>query len=187
MALPNLDRELLRRCLARKPGAWERFVDRFLGLVVHVIHHTTQSRSIRVGNHDIEDLASEVFLAIVADDFALLKRFRGESSLATYLTVVARRIVVRELLKRQPSTPLSEVASDSTTDLGLSTEKRISDKDEVEQLLAHLKGVEADVIRMYHLEGRSYEEISSRTGVPENSVGPTLSRARQKLRRVGGR
>ena len=31
----------------------------------------------------------------------MLRHFRGESSLATYLTVVARRIVVRELLKRR--------------------------------------------------------------------------------------
>ena len=187
VALPNLDRELLRRCLARKPGAWERFVDRFLGLVVHVIRHTTQARSIQVTRQDIEDLASEVFLQIVADDFALLRRFRGESSLATYLTVVARRIVVRELLKREPSTPLSEIAAKAAVDPGRSAEKRIDDREQVEQLLRHLKGLEADVVRMYHLEGRSYQEISSRTGVPENSIGPTLSRARSKLRRVAER
>ncbi len=146
--LPNLDRELLKRCLAGKPGAWERFVDRFLGLVVHVIRHTTQARSIRVTRQDVEDLASEVFLSIIADDFGLLRRFRGESSLATYLTVVARRIVVRELLKREPSTPLGEIAQKAAVDPSLPAEQRISDKDQVEQLLNHLKGLEADVVRM---------------------------------------
>ena len=43
---------------------------------------------------------------------------------------------------------------------------------------------EADVIRMYHLEGKSYQEISSSCGLPENSIGPTLSRARAKLRQA---
>jgi RNA polymerase sigma-70 factor (ECF subfamily) len=38
---------------------------------------------------------------------------------------------------------------------------------------------------MYHLEGKSYQEISRLVGIPENSVGPTLSRAREKMRRAG--
>jgi RNA polymerase sigma-70 factor (ECF subfamily) len=39
---------------------------------------------------------------------------------------------------------------------------------------------------MYHLEGKSYQEISRVVGMPENSVGPMLSRARSKLRRRAG-
>jgi RNA polymerase sigma-70 factor (ECF subfamily) len=39
---------------------------------------------------------------------------------------------------------------------------------------------------MYHLEGKSYQEISRSVGMPENSVGPMLSRARAKLRRRAG-
>src|SRR6185295_15704777 len=98
VALSDIDRQLLQRCLARHPRAWEDFVDRFLGLVVHVVTHTAHARSIQVSPHDLEDLASEVFVAILADDFAVLRRFRGQSSLATYLTVIARRVVVKELL-----------------------------------------------------------------------------------------
>jgi RNA polymerase sigma-70 factor (ECF subfamily) len=40
-------------------------------------------------------------------------------------------------------------------------------------------------VRLYHLEGRSYQEISSTVGMPENSVGPMLSRAREKMRKAG--
>src|SRR5439155_12607993 len=101
VALSDIDRQLLQRCLARQPHAWEDFVDRFLGLVIHVIQHTSTSRSIAVSPHDLEDLASEVFIAILADDYASLRRFRGQSSLATYLTVIARRVVVQELLRRR--------------------------------------------------------------------------------------
>ena len=52
-------------------------------------------------------------------------------------------------------------------------------------MLRTLHGPEADVVRMYHLEGKSYREISSSVGMPENSIGPTLSRARAKLRQAG--
>ena len=64
-------------------------------------------------------------------------------------------------------------------------EERISNREEVELLLQGLNEAEADVVRMYHLEGKSYREISSQVGMPENSVGPTLTRAREKMKRAG--
>ncbi|MFV1964657.1 MAG: RNA polymerase sigma factor [Pirellulaceae bacterium] len=187
MALSELDRSLLQRCLQRKPRAWEEFVDRFLGLVVHVIRHSAQSRSVRLSSQDVEDLAAEVFLALVNDDFAILRHFRGESSLATYLTVVSRRIVVREMLSRRTLSSLSDAqrANETLDQAAPSAEERMSNREEVERLLLALHGPEADVIRMYHLEGKSYREISSSVGMPENSIGPTLSRARAKMRRAG--
>lgn len=185
MALSEIDRNLLERCLTRKPRSWEDFVDRFLGLVVHVVNHTAQCRSIRLTSQDREDLAAEVFLTLVSSDFSVLRRFRGDSSLATYLTVVSRRVVVRELLKRKTTSSLSEAANVPASDNGDSRpEERISNHEEVAHLLSGLQGKEADVIRMYHLEGKSYQEISSECGVPENSIGPTLSRARAKMRQA---
>ena len=187
MALLEIDRKLLNRCLERKPNAWEDFVDRFLGLVLHVIRHTAKSRSIRLSTQDEEDLAADFFLTIIRDDFALLRRFRGESSLATYLTVVARRVVVRDLLKRHSASPLSgsttppeEVSSSRTS----SPEQRVSDHEEIARLMQRLSGPEADIVRMYHLEGKTYREISSEVGMPENTIGPTLSRAREKMRQA---
>ena len=78
MALSDIDRNLLDRCLNSKPRAWEDFVDRFMGLVVHVINHTAQCRSLRLSAADREDLAAEVFLAIVDNDMAVLRHFRGQ-------------------------------------------------------------------------------------------------------------
>lgn len=192
MALSDIDRNLLDRCLARKPRAWEDFVDRYMGLVVHVANHSAQCRSIRLTPEDREDLCAEVFLAIIKDDYAVLRHFRRQSSLATYLTVVARRVVVRALMGRKSASRLKQPAP-QTVAAGVSSsgdragaEQRVEDREEVERLLEELDGPEAEVVRMYHLEGKSYQEISSAVGMPENSVGPTLSRAREKMRRAGG-
>jgi RNA polymerase sigma-70 factor (ECF subfamily) len=188
VALSEIDRNLLERCLQKRPRAWEDFVDRFMGLVLHVIRHTAQARSIRLAPEDRDDLCAEVFLAIIRNDFAVLRNFRGQSSLATYLTVVARRIVVRELLARRPSGPLAEGTmhtAEAIPDPHGSVEQRLSDREQVQRLLNGLQGTEAQVVRMFHLEGRSYQEISTAVGMPENSIGPILSRARDKLRRAG--
>ena len=186
VALSDIDRQLLQRCLTRQSHAWEDFVDRFLGLVIHVISHTSTARSIALSPHDLEDLASEVFVAILADDYAALRRFRGQSSLATYLTVISRRVVVRELLKRRIVPNQADLGDmDHVEDHGDGVEERLSNREEVHRLLGELDGEEADIVRLYHLEGKSYHEISRATGVPENSIGPALSRARAKMRRAG--
>jgi RNA polymerase sigma-70 factor (ECF subfamily) len=172
-----------------------------MGLVVHVINHSAQSRSLRLSSEDREDLAAQVFLAIVKDDLGVLRSFRGGSSLATYLTVIARRVVVHELIRQKTparlvssgaaGSPLTAVAladrdpqREAAGVDGSAPERRVSDREEVERLLEELEGAEAEIVRMYHLEGKSYQEISSAVGMPENSVGPTLSRARRKMRRA---
>lgn len=180
MALSEFDRRLLDRCLSHAPRAWEDFVDRFTGLVVHVTNHTADARSIRLSNSDREDLIGEVFLEIVENDYAVLRRFRGQSSLATYLTVVAHRVVLRKMLMElSGETPMEELPAVARAS---SAEQRLSNEDEVRMLLEQLNGADAQVVRLYHLEGKSYAEISQATGIPENSVGPMLSRARAKLR-----
>src|SRR5205809_7327012 len=97
VALTAQDRNLLRRCLNHEPASWNDFVDRYLGLIYHVINHASHLRSVPLRPEDVEDLAAEVLLQIVATDYAVLRQFRHESSLATYLTVIARRICVQEL------------------------------------------------------------------------------------------
>jgi RNA polymerase sigma-70 factor, ECF subfamily len=188
VALSEIDRNLLDRCLQRKPRAWEDFVDRFLGLVVHVVNHTARARSIRLAGADRDDLCADVFMAIIKNDFALLRNFRGKSSLATYLTVVARRIVVHALLARMSAAQLVEGstahAAQDIPDPHASAEDRLSNQEEVARLLGGLRGTEAQVVRMYHLEGKNYHEISVAVGMPENSIGPILTRARNKMRRA---
>lgn len=192
MALTEIDRNLLKRCLAEEPGAWKDFVDRFIGLFIHVINHVGHSRSVRLSSDDVDDLCAEVFVALLADNFAILRRFRGKSSLATYLTVIARRIVVKEVAKRRKAEALGHVSAhqSSLDQAHVSANpdvQRIEDTEQVEQMLRELPERDADIVRQFHLEGRSYGEISSRLGIPENTIGPTLSRARELLRNGAAR
>jgi RNA polymerase sigma-70 factor (ECF subfamily) len=157
-----------------------------MGLVVHVVNHTAQARSVRLTPEDRDDLCAELFLTLIKDDFAVLRRFRGQSSLATYLTVVARRVVVREILARKSAAPLDDGGIvKPIPDTQQTVEQRIEDAEEVHRLLEALHGTEAQVVRMYHLEGKNYYEISVAVGLSENTIGPILSRARSKMRRAG--
>jgi len=185
--LRDIDRQLIDRCLRREPGAWNDFVDRYMGLIYHVIHHVSHARSLVLTAADIEDLAAEVFLGLVDDEYRVLKNFRGASSLPTYLTVVARRICVKEVIKRHREAELGHLSAHRSImdEDSAGQAEAIATAEEVEQMLNNLPERDAAVVRLYHLKYLNYREIGKQLGIPENSVGPILARARQRLRRAG--
>ena len=184
MPLRDIDSKLIDRCLAKEPGAWNDFVDRYMGLIYHVIQHVAYARSRLLTSEDVEDIAAEILLKIVANDYAVLKKFKRLSSLPTYLTVIARRTCVKELIKRHREEELGHMnAHRAFVDDGASDEvEAIVTAEEVEKMLDDLGDREAEVIRLYHLKFMNYRDIAKQVGVPENSVGPILARARKKLR-----
>lgn len=183
MALTAVDRALLQRCLQKEPGSWNDFVDRFLGLIYHTIHYTAHLRSNPLDPEEVEDLAQEVLLQIVANDYAVLKQFRGKSSLATYLAVIARRICVRELSRRAALRQAAKPRiAQHESELPPAAQASLESLDEVQRLLRRLPTREREVVRLFYLEGRTYEEISTELNIPVNTIGPILTRARKKLR-----
>ena len=188
MALTDVDKELLKRCLAKQPGSWNDFVDRYLGLIYQAIHFTAHLRSARLSPEDIEDIAAEVLVQIIADNYKVLREFKGTANLATYLTVIARRICVHELTRRQTvresikkgeSRQLEEQPDESEA-----AQKGMERLEEVEALLRKLRGKDREIVRQFYLEGRTYEEISTDLDIPVNTIGALLSRARAKLREL---
>ena len=185
MALTAADRLLLQRCLNREQGAWREFVDRFLGLLYHVIQHSAHQRNLPLRAEDVEDLAADVLSQIVARDHAVLRQFRGESSLAAYLTVVARRISVHQLARQaamrevQPADDraVANHEADGAAEPGAAVEIR----EEVERLLDKLPPRDRQVARMFYIEGRTYNEIAEELGIPRNSIGPLLARIRSQM------
>ena len=188
MALTDVDKELLKRCLAKQPGSWNDFVDRYLGLIYQAIHFTAHLRSARLSPEDIEDIAAEVLVQIIADNYRVLREFKGTANLATYLTVIARRICVHEVTRRQTvresirkgeSRQVEELPDESEA-----AQKGMERLEEVEALLRKLRGKDREIVRQFYLEGRTYEEISTDLDIPVNTIGALLSRARAKLREL---
>lgn len=180
--LTTEDADLVQACLAREPGAWDGFVDRFAGLFFWIVDRTAAQRQLPVSAADRDDLVAEILLECLRDDAAVLRGFAGRSSLPTYLTVVARRVAVRGLLRTLDAARAGTDGEPAVTDAAT----RIADHEQVESLLGRLDADEARLVRLHHLEARSYGEISRITGMPLGSIGPALSRARAKMRAHAG-
>ena len=185
MPLSDLDQQLIDRCLNHEEGSWPDFVDRYLGLVFHVVRHTAHSRSMTLSFVDVEDVAAEILLELVKNDYSALRQFKGLSSFPAYLTVISRRICIRQLIKLRRESVLGHVNAHRTVVDGSSLEiEPVLATEEVDRLLAMLEPRQAEVVRLYHLEYKSYREIAKRLGVDENSVGAMLTRARNRLQAV---
>ncbi len=176
------DAHLVQACLAREPGAWDAFVDRFAGLFFWIVDRTAAQRQLPLSAADRDDLVAEILLECLREEAAVLRGFAGRSSLPTYLTVVARRVAVRGILRTLAPALAAADAEPPVVDAAA----RIADHEQVEVLLGRLDADEAQLVRLHHLEARSYGEISRITGMPLGSIGPALSRARAKMRTHAG-
>lgn len=182
MPLTNTDRSLLDGLLAGHAGSWRQFVDRFTGLILQVIRQTAQAHSLKLSADDSEDLCAETFAELLARDKAALRTFRGRCSLATWLAVIARRIVVRKLNEHRFRQALGHVqAHQAAVDFATSEAgggSRAEQQEQVETLLSALPYEAAMLLRSVYLEGCSYAEAALRLGRPQNSIGPLLSRVK---------
>lgn len=179
MGLSEFDRDLLEKCLQVQPGSWEHFTDRFGGLMMGVVTQVANSRDIRTTIMDREDIVAKIFSCLIDDNFRILRNFKGTSSLYTYLTVVCRRIAVRQLIKldrrqrKERNAAETEVEATSPVDVN---------REDFEELLRSLDDVSAELVRLRYVHELPYLEISRRLNIPENSIGPMLSRARSSIR-----
>lgn len=118
---------------------------------------------------------------------AALRSFRGRCSLATYLGVITRRIVVRRLAEHRFSSALGHVnAHHAAVDFAStdnSSVQQLEHRDQVESLLSKLPQEPRQLAKWLFLDELSYLEISQRLAKPLNSIGPLVSRLRSLLQR----
>lgn len=169
------DLQLVSACISGEPGAWEAFVHRFAGLFVLVVERSALDRRLHLSSADRDEAVAEIVDWCMRDGAAALRGFAGRASLATYLTVVARRVVARLLLERPAAARVGAEAADGGP-------AAVADTEQSATQLHRLDAEEAILIRLHHLERRSYGEISRITGMPLGAIGPALSRARAKMR-----
>jgi RNA polymerase sigma-70 factor (ECF subfamily) len=96
--------------------------------------------------------------------------------------VIARRICVHELTRRASIREAPKANGRAEAPARNRADASLENMEEVQKLLRKLPAREREVVRLFYLEGRSYEEISTELHIPVNTIGPVLARARKKLR-----
>lgn len=191
MSADSAERELVDRLVSGDASAWSSFVEQFQRLVLTRVVATARELNQTLSESDAEDLCAEVFSQLVARDFASLRRFAGRSRISTWLTVVTRRICLRQLSRgyREPGVLGDDhgertAAVEAPEDEPLAALIRCENRRLLQRGIAQLNPRQQALLQLCYLDGCSYREISEKLEIPVNSIGPTLQRVYRRLREL---
>lgn len=182
-----MDSALVQALLGDSPAAWEEFVDRYGGLIRSRVADVASLFGRRNDWSMIDDVTAEVFASLLSRDAAALRCFRSQSSLSTYLAVIATRIarrMIARLVRNQhgQSESLDQVDSHG---VAAAPESNLIGREETDRLLNlvdRLPERQKELVVAFYREEQTYAEISHRFEIPIGSIGTTLRRAEQRLR-----
>jgi len=181
--------DLLARCLAGGPDAWEDFLARYRGVLERAAQATLRRVVGAVRQDDLEAVVEATLLSLVQDNYAPLRSFEGRSSLAGYLQAITTRIALNHLRTERRKgwlrfRPLDSVAETPAADPTEPEDpQRLVD---LRRALEQLPPRDRLILKLFHLDGAGYKEIAALLGLSLNAVSPALIRARQKIRALLG-
>jgi RNA polymerase sigma-70 factor (ECF subfamily) len=186
------DLELVRAAACGDHGAFHTLVDRHAQNLFRLALSLTPSRA------DAEDLCQETF----AGAFAGLNRFKGQSSVRTWLTSILMRQAAKawhrsrhtrkavSLQGAEEGTGWEAVAGIAGgSNLGgsgptiPSEQAAVDRKIDLEGVLGRLDPPHREILLLREMQQMSYEEIATSLGVPRGTVESRLHRARAELKR----
>lgn len=183
-----LTAQLLRDVQARRPGAWQRLVERYERLVLAV------PRDIGMSEADCDEVFQATWMAL----FEQIDLIRRPSSLGSWIITTAQRQCwrLRRRAHRQREQAGLEGAEGLPDPLPEPSEQaaRLEGERLVREALDELRPRCRELLTRLFLappgespEGDSYAAISRELGMPVGSIGPTRLRCLQELARILGR
>ena len=170
------DEELLERARAGEDRAFGILVDRYEGIVAATVVGMLGS------GDDAEDVGQETFIRFHRS----LDRFRGESSVGTYLTRIAINLSLTALKRRRRWTDRFKASVGTaegvfdTADPGLDRERQLR-TDWVWAAIDTLTPQHRAVVVLRMIDGYSTREAAKILNVPQGTVMSRLARAMGRL------
>jgi RNA polymerase sigma-70 factor (ECF subfamily) len=153
----------------------ERFKEKVFRLAFSILRDETQA----------EDAAQDVFVRI----WKGLPAYHGGASLSTWVYTITRNTCLTELKRRgrHPTVSLQEPEMETAADGLESLQSAAMDSGaemDVASLLAQLPGDYRQVLTLFYLEQKAYEEVAAMLGLPLGTVKTLIFRAKKALVRI---
>lgn len=178
------ERLLIERCKQGNRDAFDRLIRRYEKRVFTFAYRLCGNAD------DAADIAADTFVRV----YNSLKSFRGDSSFATWLFRVVTNIHLdhRKRARSRPHTSLDDpIAGDDAAstrevpDSSPGPQELVEEMDRtriIQQAILSLPEFQRAIVLLYHVDGRSYEEIAETFDLPIGTVKSRLNRARLALR-----
>lgn len=187
------DDRLIAGCVSGDARCWDALYRRYYGHVRRVVAWPRW----RFTPSEVEDYTQEVFLELVRS----LPSFRGEASMSTFLTRLAknrcvsqiRRKTAQKRVREEVGYLLEERKGATEEPIALAISRDPSPADEVlalEEAAEILKGLQTlnpdcqAILRLRYYQDMSYDEICTSLGLPLGTVCSRLKRCLERLKKV---
>jgi RNA polymerase sigma-70 factor (ECF subfamily) len=162
--------------------AFERLLELYSTKVFHLAYSMLRNET------QAEDMTQEIFLRI----WKGLPGYHGGAAISTWIYAIARNTCLTELKKRaaRPTVSLYEPEFEDVLDHipALQTNDAESGVTmDLSHMLAQLPEKYRQVITLFYLQQKSYEEVAASLGVPLGTVKTFLFRARKQLFQISQR
>jgi RNA polymerase sigma-70 factor, ECF subfamily len=180
---PNMEADIRERVAAQDYCAafdllLAQFKDKVFRLAYSMLRDEPQA----------EDAAQEVFVKI----WRGLPGYRGASSFSTWIYAITRNTCLTELKKRAARPIVSLQAPEMGETIDRLPALNAEDPEaglalDVQTLLAGLPDKYRQVITLFYLEQKAYEEVAAMLGLPLGTVKTHLFRAKKELLKIASR
>ena len=182
------EEEVVRRAKAGDELAFAEIIQRHQNMVYSVAYRMVRRRI------DAEDVAQQVFAKI----FFAMKKFNMRSSLSTWIYRIALNETYDYLRRLKNQRVFYEGDMGENVDEFLHNSARAADRqpgvaaqsekrDYLIKLLAHVSAEERMLLFQKEVEGHTVRELSSMTGINQNTIKVKLFRARKKLAKAAAK
>lgn len=178
------EKRLVEKCCRNDQIAWREFTLQYYPIVLDSVKQVFYRYKSSVEQDQIEDVCQQVFVKLLQNNTKALRNFMWKSSLKTWLSVVASSCAIDHLRKLGR---YQTVDIDKLQNLIELQENSIPDENDVSSLkkaLQLLQPRDQLIIKLAYHKKSSYEQISRLLGISVNTVGPALSRAVERLKKI---
>jgi RNA polymerase sigma-70 factor (ECF subfamily) len=169
---PDVDAHLIRQAQAGDATAFAELVR----------HYEPRLRALAYRLLEDRDLTDDVLQDAFVRAFKSLGRFRGDSSLGTWLYRITYNACIDELRRGRRVVPLMAESDPEPVDLRSGPEDSAIDRRDLAMAMASLPADMRAAVMLVDADGLDYAAAGRVLGVPPGTVGSRLNRARAILR-----
>jgi RNA polymerase sigma factor (sigma-70 family) len=166
VALALSDAELVQRCRAGDPGAWNQLVERFSRYVYAIC-----TQGFRLPPADAEDVFQEVFTRV----YTRLDTLRDDSALRPWIGQLTRRLCLDSLAASGRTQPVGDVEPEQW-------ERTLDEVEEAFVVREALAELCQEMLDRFFARDESYRTISGELDLPSGTIASRISRCLRQLR-----
>ena len=170
------DNQIITQILEGDTQAYRHLVDKYRDMAYTVALKLMKDES------RAEEIAQESFIKA----YEKLSKFKGDASYSTWLYTIVYRTAIYHLRKNNPIVELDIESYNLTNVNDVASKIMIAQEEklQVRNAIDQLPRLEAMIITLYYLDGKSVDEIAIITRLSQANIKVKLFRARKKLKKI---